>query len=363
MKENVLSGRQLICLTWLFLLGSAAVSGGGGPAGRDTWGALVLAAVAAIPLVLIYARVSTLFEERNLFDMLLRVFGKWFGRLISLCVILYCFMLGTLTLREFPVFVQTASLPKTPKIIFAAILGLICAYLAALGVRSFGKAGILFSAAAGCVIILTFLLLLPNMEFGNIRPVLGARWEDIGKNAAMFFGAPFGESVLLLCLFCDMKPGHSKYKAYFWGLMLGGAFLTAIILGNILSLGTGNFMSLSFPSYSAVSTINIGDYFQRAEVMAVSCMLLCDIIKIAVALYAACLGVASIFNITDYRKAVPVLALAMIPLSVFVSRDTVEIFRRFPGSLAYLIPIQVVIPLILWIWGESRIARKPALMP
>lgn len=316
--------------------------------------AMILAIVAAIPLVLIYARISTLFKERNLFDMLFEVFGKQLGWLISLLMTLYCFQLGTLVLRDFPEFVQVVSLPNTPKIIFATLVGLICAYLAKLGINSLGKAGILFSAVVGAVVVLTFLFLLPKMDAQHLLPVLATKWDVLGLNTAKLFTLPLGETVLLLCLFCNLKAGQSKYKTYVFGLMFGGSYLIISILRNILSLGAGNFTSLYYSSYNAVSTINIGDFFQRVEVMVASYLLLCDIVKIAVAVYATSLGVAKLLNISDYKKVVLPVAWLMIALSPIVYKNTMEFFKWSDKYFYFSLPFQVCIPLILWIWGESN---------
>lgn len=354
MKKETLSGRQLICLTGLFIIGSSSIIGNSGIAKRDTWVSMLLAILISVPLVLMYGRISTLYKDRNLFDILFLVFGKTAGWILSLVMTLYCFLLGTLVLRDFPEFVQTVSFQKTPKIIFALLVGLLCAYLARLGIRSFGMAGILFAVAVGAVLILTFLFLLPAMEVKNLQPVLTGPTYVVPLNAAKLFSTPFGETVLLLCLFCNMKPGQSKPRTFVLGLLLGGGCLVVTVLRNILALGAGNFTSLYFPSYNAVSTINVGDFLQRMEVLVSSNMLLCDIVKIAVAIYAACLGTAKLLGIGDYRKLVVPVTWLMIALSMVAFKSTMEIFLWSPVYLYYTLPLQLGIPLILWIWAERH---------
>jgi len=360
LRKEELSGRQLACITALFIIGSSSVIGNSGIAKKDTWIAVLAAIAIAVPLILIYGRISALFQERNLFDIIYRVFGKRLGWVITLLTSLYCFHLGALVLRDFPEFIQAVSFQKTPKIIFAMLLGLLCAYLAKLGVRTFGKAGILFSALVGVVAVLTFLLLLPSMNVHNLQPVLAMPPGVIAQNAAKLFSTPFGETVLLLCLFCNMKSGQSRPKAYLTGLLLGGLYLVMSVLRNILALGAGNFSSLYFPSYSVVSTINIGDFLQRLEVLVSSYMLLCDITKIAVALYATCLGVAKLAGIDDYRKIVLPVSWLMIALSLAAFQNTMEFFSWPPLYYIYALPFQVGLPVILWIWAE---VNKSKLFP
>lgn len=354
MKTEALSGRQLACITALFIAGSSSIAGNAGIAKRDTWIAVILATAAAVPLILMYARISSIYREKNLFEIIFRVFGKWLGRLVSLLTTLYCFLIGALVLRDFPEFVQTVSLPKTPRLVFSIIIGLLCAYLAKLGINSFGKAGILFSAVVGIIVILAFMLLLPNMDITHLKPVLSAPPDLLLGNTLKLFSFPFGETVLLLCLFCNIKQGQNKYKFFVTGGLIGGLYLLVSVLRNILTLGAENFTSLYFPSYNAISTINIGDFFQRLEVMVSSYLLLCDIIKISVAILASCLGAAKLFGIGDYKKIVFPVSVLMIAVSQIVFKNTMEFFTWFDAYLFYSLPFQVGIPLILWIWGEAN---------
>lgn len=352
MQKEVLSGRQLACIAALFIAGSSSIAGSAGIAKRDTWLAVILAVAAALPLILMYARISVLYKEKNLFEIIFRVFGKWFGWLFSFAMTVYCFLLGTTVLRDFPEFVQTVSLPKTPKVIFAMIIGLLCAYLAKLGINSLGKAGILFSAVVGAVVVFTFLLLIPNMETDYLRPVLATPPGIIAENSFKLFSFPLGETVLLLCLFCNIKSGQSKYKSYTSGLLLGGLYLLVSVLRNILTLGPENFTSLYFPSYNAISTINIGDFFQRQEVMFSSYLLLCDIVKISVAMLATGLGTAKLLGIKDYKKIVFPVAWLMIALSQIIFKNTMEFFMWSDYYFFYSLPFQIGIPMILWLRGE-----------
>lgn len=354
MHNDMLSGRQLVCVTALYIIGSSSVIGNSGIAGKDTWIAMLLAIAAAIPLVLLYARISLLFPGQNLFDIIYTVFGRTAGWLVTLFMTLYCFQLGAMVLRDFPEFVHTASLQKTPMIVFTLLLGLICAYLAKLGVGSFGKTSILFSWIVGCIVLLTFFLLIPNMELKHLRPVMTTPWSVLALNSGKLLSTPFGETVLLLCLFNHIKPGYSRKKAMTLGLLVGGAYLIASVLRNILALGAGNFTSLYFPSYSAVSTINIGDFLQRVEVMVASYLLICDIVKISVAIYATCLGVCKLLNLDDYKKVVLPVALFMVPLSVMAFDSTMQFYHWSPMYLVAAAPFQLIVPLILWIYGESR---------
>lgn len=358
MDEHVLSGRQLTCITALYIIGSSSFIGSSGIAGKDTWLALLLAGVLCVPLVLLYARISTLYASKNLFDIIYQVFGEELGWAVTLVATAYCFGLGTMVLRDFPEFAHTTSLLNTPKLILALLLGLTCAYLTRLGAGALGKSGILFSTAVALVALVILLLLAPNMDLRNLQPVLADGWKPVALGAAKFIGAPFGETVLLLCVFCNQKADQKKRKPFLLGLLLGGAYLAVSVLRNILTLGAGNFSSLYYPSYSAVGTIEIGEFFQRIEVVVACYLLLCDIIKIAVAMYAACLGLSKLLRVADYRKLVTAVSLLMIACSMLPFQSTMQFFSWSPAFLSVSAVFSLGLPVIFWTYGEIK--RKSA---
>jgi spore germination protein KB len=325
---------------------------------KDTWIAMLLAIAVSIPLILLYAMLVKRYPGQTLFDMLYTAFGKKIGWVVTLLTTVYCFQLGVMVLRDFPEFVRATALQRTPIVIFTLLISLVCAYLVRLGVRSFGKAGILFVWIVGIIVILTIFFLIPNMKPNHIRPVLATPIPTIAWNTGKLLSSPFGETVLLLCLYANIKPGQNAKKPFAAGILLGGSYLLLSILRNILVLGAENFSSLYFPSYSAVSTINIGDFLQRIEVMVAGYLLICDIMKISVAMYATCLGLSKLLKLPDYRAVVLPAALLMAALSVLEFGSIMQFYYWNPFYILLAVPFQLLIPLLLWITGFFRNRTK-----
>lgn len=65
-----------------------------GVSGNSSWNALIFAVILALPLMIMYARLHVLFPGKDLFDMLLAVFGGVFGRLLCCLYIWYALHLG-----------------------------------------------------------------------------------------------------------------------------------------------------------------------------------------------------------------------------------------------------------------------------
>ncbi len=117
MNKEVISNKQGICLIILFITGSTFVVGIGSKAENDSWLAIILSTLFAFPILMIYARLLSLFPQKDLFDILEIIFGKFIGKFISILYIWFSLHLGTLVLRNFGEFIGTISLSKTPMII------------------------------------------------------------------------------------------------------------------------------------------------------------------------------------------------------------------------------------------------------
>ena len=355
--EAKLSGRQLACLTMVYIIGSSAALGSGDMAGRGAWLSMVMAVLVMVPVVVLYARVSVLYGEGDLFDALFQALGPVLGWGAALLALLYCLKLGAAALRDFPEFLHTVTLVKTPKALLVLPLGLLCAYLARLGPGAMGKAAILFSAVVGILAAATFFLLLPNMELGRLLPVLEEGWRPVVLNAAGLVSVPFGEMVLLLCLFCRQKEGQSRQTAWLWGLMLGGAYLVVSLLRNLLALGAENLVALRYPSYSAAGIINLADFFQRVEVVVACYLLMCDILKAGVALYAASLGLAKLLRLKDSRRGIWPLGIVMTAAALLVPQSFLQGTHSSPSYFWLTLPFALGLPLLLWGLGELRKRR------
>jgi spore germination protein KB len=177
------------------------------------------------------------------------------------------------------------------------------------------------------------------------------------KGAFSTFSFPFAETVVFICVFSSLKTKKSNVKVYLTGVLLSGAIIIITTARNILILG--NMLdSFYFPSYEAVSRINIGDFVQRIEVTDSIVFLYGVFVKSAICLLAACKGIGRLFNLKDYRSVVIQLGLLMIFFSWIIYDNIMEMrywaFKVYPY---YSFPMQVILPVIIWIMAEIK-ARK-----
>lgn len=177
------------------------------------------------------------------------------------------------------------------------------------------------------------------------------------------FSFPFAETVLFICIFSSLKTSKSPFKIYIGGLLIAGFIIIAITVRNIGVLGNmlGCFY---FPSYEAVSRIQIGDFLQRIEVTVSFVFFFGVFSKSSICLLVACRGIGKMLNLKDYRSIVIQIGLLMIYLAYTVYDNSMEMkywaFKVYPY---YAFPMQVIIPLIIWGLAEAEAKRTNSAKP
>lgn len=361
MNKEIITNKQGISIIVLFIIGSAVVISPGGGAKQDVWLAILLALLMILPMIFIYARLLSTFPGKDLFDILQEVFGKVPGKIISVVFVWYAFHLGALVIRNFSEFIQMVSFPETPQLVVIAFLGVVCIWIVKAGIEVLGRwTGFILPfllVVFGSVILLS----LTEAEFNNIRPVLYNGFTPVVKSAFPVSAFPFAEVVVFMMAFCSIKDKFNTYKVYIAGVVIGGSILLLTSVRNVLVLGVGTASILYFPSLSAVSLINIGNFLQRIEIVVSVTFLLAGIVKIGVCLYAASNGIAKIFNFDSFRLITAPVGFLMMNLSYFIYRSTMEMYEWASKIYHYYaIPFQIILPLIIFIVAEikTRVGNK-----
>jgi spore germination protein KB len=359
-KEHI-TQKQAIVVMIIFTLGSTLVLGAGGAAKNDIWLAILIAMLMAVPMLLIYSRILTIYPDKSLFEVMELVFGKVFGKILTLPFIWFALHLGCLVIRNFTEFIVIVSLPSTPQNIIAIFMTVLCIWAVRAGIEVIGRwTAIMLPILIAVILAVTFLF-APILDFGNLKPVLYEGIKPVLDSAFSVFAFPFTETVLFLTLLNKLRPKSNPYKVYFWNLLIGGSIILMVSVRTLLSLGVANISILYFPSYASVRLINIGDFLERIEVSVAMIFLFAGFIKISVCLYAASTGLASFLNYENYRRIVAPVGLLMMILSIIIYSNTSEMFEWANNIYKYYaLPFEVFLPIIILILAEvkTRLARN-----
>ncbi len=361
MNKEVLSDRQKIFLVSLFLIGETAIYVLGSSAKQDAWLAILLAILIALIMALIYGRLHYLFPEKDLFDMIEILFGKFIGRGLVLLFVVFTFEYVAQELTYLSEYISIMGLPQTPKIAPAICSILLCIWLVKAGIEVIGRCAQLFLPFVIVLIFVTILLLIPDMNVNHLSPVLYNGITPVLEGSFSAFVSPFGEIIIFTIIFSSFKTKKSPYKIYIFPLLIAGITLVTISTANLLVLGVDISSMIYFPSHFTVSIINIGNTIQRMEIVAAIVFIIGGIIKASIMLLATSKGLSKIFRFADYRFIVTAIALLAVNLFSFQFESSMEAYEFYFEAYPYLaVLLQTLFPITIWIFAEVRNKRSKA---
>jgi spore germination protein KB len=360
LKKERVTDKEAICLFIAFVIGSSLIVGTGSGAKNDAWLAVITGILMVIPIMLVYCRILAISGGENFFEILEHTLGKALGKIIAILYCLYAFHLGALVLRNFGEFINDVALPETPILLPMLFIGSTCIIAARLGIEVMGRTTAYFLPIIFFSLLAVQLLSIPGLKLSYVKPVLGNGIGPVISAGFDTFSYPFAETALLMGAFSGLKTKKSPYRIYFWGLLIVGVIVIIATVRNIAVLG--NMLdSFYFPSYAAVSSIKIGDFIQRIEVTVSFVFVFGVLIKTSICLVAASKGISKIFNLRDYRSIVIQIGLLMTFFAFTVYNNSLEMrywtTRVYPY---YAFPMQVILPVIIWIFAEIKAKRRKA---
>jgi len=354
MQKERITDKQAICLFISFIIGSTLILGIGGEAENDAWLATIAGIIMAVPMLLIYSRMLALFPGKGLFDILNITLGNLMGKVIALLYIMYVFHVGALVLRNFGEFINTVAMPETPIFVPLICMGFLSIIAVRLGIEVLGRTATYFLPIIFFILLIVQMLAIPQLNLNYLKPVLGNGLVPVLKSGFAAFSFPFAETVVFIGVYGSLKTQKSPSKVYFLGILISSIIVIITTIRNVGVLGNtlGNFY---FPSYEAVSRINIGDSIERIEVTVATVFIYGVFIKSSICLLVACKGIGKVFRLKNYRSIVIQMGLIMVYFSYIVFDNCMEMkywaFRVYPY---YAFPFQVIIPIIIWVLAEAK---------
>lgn len=356
MNREVITNNQGISLITLFIMGSSVVLPTALEAGTDLWLAVLLGIVVSFPFVTLYARVLAIFPEKDLFDIVEIVFGKWIGKGFILIYTWFAFLLGALVIRNFGDYVRVTGLPETPKILPMFLLTLLCLWGVKEGIEVLGRWSKFFLIFSLCLIGVMILLLSNLYKIENILPILYNGVEPLLHGVWGVFAFPFSETLLFMLVLAPTAKSNSPYRMFWGGLLSGGFVLFITALSQILALGFHLYEGTFFPLYFMVRLLHVGDFLQRLEIVPAVAFLTGGFVKISICLLAASRGIAKLFNCPDYRFIVTPMAMLMLNLAYLVYDNIIHMVKGISDVWRfYAFPFEVILPLIIWVGAEITV--------
>jgi spore germination protein KB len=331
---------------------------------QDAWASAIVSFFTSALLVLIIGGLGIRFPELTIVEYAQKLIGKWPGRAICLIIVWALLVIVATDTRIYAEALITGFLTETPLplIVFAMVIaGSTAAYS---GLEVIGRAADLLFPIFISAILLSLIFAIPEFTLlkRNLEPVLARGVGPVLRGALV----PTIIIAQYLCLTMIIPATNQPKKALgtaLWALAGSTAVLTLVALAVTAILGPDRGSRSVFPFFNLVRTLQISEFLERVEILALFAWGFGIFIGVSVFMYCGTRAVAQVIGLHDYRALIAPLAVIWGTFSVHSYQDIFQIRTYFDARI--VVPFNlfwILFPMgILWAaYGIRRLTgRKP----
>jgi|SRR5690625_777074 len=315
---------------------------------HDAWLSTILALAFGLLIVYLFLVVGSFYPKLNLIQYTVKIFGKWFGSIVSLFFLGYLFLSASAHVRELGDFITTQILPQTPIQVIHFMFIFMIIMVVRSGLEPIARTGELLFPIVFFFLMLLFVLVLPNVHMNWIQPMLANGIKPLLKGTLVATAFPFMELVVFLMILPSMNVQKKIRKGFFVGTIIGGAVLVLVVLLCILVLGESTTSRNIYPTFALARVIHIGQAIQRIEGIIAIIWTITTFLKISLYIYALHIGLVHLLKLEEYRILTFPIGMILFASSILVSPN----ITYFSNMIAYYWPfydltVAVFLPLLL----------------
>ncbi|MCM2532406.1 spore germination protein [Neobacillus pocheonensis] len=358
MEKESISPGQLFALIFLFEMGTALVVPIGLKTSKDVWLSIFAALFGGILLFLLYDYLQRQYPKLPLSGYARKILGPYIGWLLSFIYIPFFIYGASRDLRDAGELLKRGIYDETPLIVILSLMIIVVIYALYKGIEVLARTAeisLFFMFVLGVVGNL-LILFSGIIKVDNLLPFLEEGWRPILKNAyPNIFMFPFGEMICFTAIFPFLNKSQSRRKTGVGALLLSGIVLSFIHTIKISVLGTGVYGRSPLPLFDTVKRIQIGDFIERLDSIAILILILGDFYKIAIFCFAAVMVAADLFKVQTKQLVYP-FGILVLFTSIMIAGNFPEHVQEGNLVLKSLFPLfSVGFPVLL---GVVHMIRK-----
>lgn len=328
---------------------------------QDAWLSTILALVFGLLIVYLFTVVGSLYPKLNLVQYSIKILGKWIGSIVSIFFLIFLFLSATAHVRELGDFITTQILIQTP----IQVIHFMFIFLIIMGVRSglepLARTGELLFPIVFLFLIILFTLVLPNVHFDWVRPILAGGIKPLLKGTLVATAFPFMELVVFLMILPSINIQKKIRKGFFIGTIIGGVVLILVVLLCIVVLGEAATSRNIYPTFTLARVIHIGQAIQRIEGLIALIWTITVFLKISLYIYAFHIGLVHLLKLDGYRMLTFPVGMILFASAILVAPN-ISYFINIIANYwpFYDLTVAVFLPLILISVFTIRKKIKPS---
>lgn len=330
-----------------------------GWAGRDAWLGIIAGFGAGFIIFLAMAYLNEKLYGKTLVERALEKLGPWFGRLVTLPLVAYFFILSLITLYGFSVFITSVFLPQHSLGVISAIFAFCVLYTVHLGIEVIVRVSewiIILNILAG---IFVSVALKPLKDYHKLLPILENGIEPIIPVVLVIL-ALFGEMIVMLMINVNREneKSYSYRKIYIISFIANLIIFPSTAAGAVAIFGETQAVKLIYPVESMVRLINVG-YLERFDIYGLTIMSVSAYLRLALLHYGASIALADWFKMKDYRWINWLLGIILIIMSTRTFNTVLNFYSFLEKYYFYgLLASGIILLLCFCVFIISRHQKK-----
>ncbi|WP_079507231.1 GerAB/ArcD/ProY family transporter [Mesobacillus jeotgali] len=313
--------------------------------------ALLIGIFSFVPIILLI-KVYSAHKGKNLHEILLHLFGKVFGTLLSIVMLIGGTAAVIADSGTYVDIIGSMYFTKTPAIILYILLMVICAYGAKRGIEQIGTVSWLLLPYIKITLFVALVFTFRKGTIGYLFPFWGEAPLEVAKasvkNVSIFI------DFLYLAL---IMPLVSSYKDMKKGTLLGLVFITfelslALVAFVVLFDYTTAEM-LNYPFHETIRFIQIG-FLANVETLFFPFWLVATFIRFSFYLYLIATLLGGILKIKEFEYLIPLIATIILLIGISPDAPSIYLYVIREKVLVLLSPAFMILPPLMWIVAKIR---------
>ncbi|MGM7721587.1 GerAB/ArcD/ProY family transporter [Metabacillus sp. Hm71] len=355
-EKGKISAKQMAIMMYPVIVGTGIISVPAVTAKyakNDLWVSPIWASLLGFIAVYIAFQLHKLYPRQTIIQYSELIMGRILGKILGFIYLVFYIQMNGGGIRIYGDFVTGAFLTNTPIIVVISTMVLVCTFAVRGGIEVMARTAQFFIPLYVLSTVIIIILLLPELDYKNMLPILEHGLMPSMKGA-IAPGGWFAEFILVSFLFPYLTDVEKGGK---WGMISVFSVMITFIATNfvILFLFGGNTARYLYPLFAASQYISIADFLEHLESVIMAMWVAGNFIKFSVVFYAIVLCTAQWLNLSDYRPLVFPLGFLTLLFSIWgVPSKMVESEYNFIVFPVYSFFVQILIPLLLFMVAVLR---------
>ncbi len=322
---------------------------------QDAWISVLITTANGVLISLLVVTLMRRFPEQTLVQYSEDIMGKFIGKLIGLGYIWWFLHTNAIIVREFGDFLAAAFMPRTPLLVFNAMLIILAVLAVKSGLEPLGRLNEWIFILNSFILIMIVTLSIPEIRLQNLQPIMEGGIVP-ALRGAYTPTSWFGEIITLGMIFPFLTQPQRGYRAAVGAHLIIGAFLFAVAVVTVGIFGPELLSRFKFPLIEVVRLISLGDFFERIESLVMIIWVGGVFVKVSVFHYVTVMAAAHTFNLKDYRPLALPLGILNVILSIHLFEGVTDLveFLSTTFPVYALSTFEVGIPALLLLTALIR---------